>query len=29
MIAIILFQMAMLSMSRSVAELFDPRLREQ
>lgn len=28
MIAIILFQMAMLSMSRTVAELFDPRLRE-
>jgi hypothetical protein len=29
MIAIILFQMAMLSMSRTVSELFDPRLREQ
>lgn len=29
MIAIVLFQLAMLSMSRSVAELFDPRLRER
>ena len=28
MIAIVLFQMAMLSMSRSISELFDPRLRE-
>jgi peptide/nickel transport system permease protein len=29
MIAIVLFQLAMLSMSRSISELFDPRLREQ
>jgi peptide/nickel transport system permease protein len=29
MIAIVLFQLAMLSMSRSVSEIFDPRLRER
>lgn len=29
MLAIVLFQLALLSMSRSVAELFDPRLRER
>ena len=29
MIAIVLFQLAMLSMSRSISEIFDPRLRER